>query len=99
MEVTAMTAGKHSSLASPGPITHGRTHFIRLVVIAVISFLTLVDLFAAQAILPSLARAYHAPPAAIGFAVNACTFGMAAAGLGLALFGRRIDAKLGVTLS
>ena len=47
--------------------------FLRLLVIAVISFLTLVDLFATQAILPSLARAYQVSPAVIGSAVNICT--------------------------
>ena len=49
--------------------------------IALIAFLTLVDLFATQAILPSLTVAYGVSPAAMGTAVNAGTFGMAAAGL------------------
>ncbi|MBN8478807.1 MAG: hypothetical protein J0L91_07560, partial [Burkholderiales bacterium] len=60
--------------------------------IAAIAFLTLVDLFATQAILPTLARAYGVAPAAMGVAVNASAFGMAIAGLAVALFGRRAPA-------
>lgn len=73
-------------------------HFSRLAVIAVISFLTLVDLFATQAILPSLARAYRVTPAIISSAVNICTLGMAVAGLVVAWFNRLIDRRLGVTI-
>jgi predicted MFS family arabinose efflux permease len=69
------------------------------IVIGLIAFLTLVDLFAAQAILPMLATAYRVGPAAIGFAVNASTMGMAAGSLLVALFGRRINRKLGVCAS
>jgi YNFM family putative membrane transporter len=72
--------------------------FSRLLVIAIISFLTLIDLFATQAILPSLARAYRVSPAVIGSAVNICTLGMAGAGLAVAWFNRLIDHRLGVTL-
>jgi MFS transporter, YNFM family, putative membrane transport protein len=71
----------------------------RTIVIALIAFLTLVDLFATQAILPSLAGAYQVSPAAIGLAVNASTVGMAIAGLGVALFSRRIDRRRGVFVS
>ncbi len=63
----------------------------RSLVIGLTAFLTVVDLFATQAILPSLARAYGVTPAAMGFAVNACTLGMAVAGLAVAFFSRRID--------
>ena len=49
---------------------------LRTVVIGLTAFLTVVDLFATQAILPSLTRAYHVTPAAMGFAVNASTMGM-----------------------
>src|SRR5260370_12282538 len=59
---------------------------LRSLVIGLTAFLTVVDLFATQAILPSLARAYKVSPAAMGFAVNASTMGMAVAGLGVALF-------------
>ncbi len=68
----------------------------RFFVIAVLSFLTLVDLFATQAILPSLALAYNTPPAVIGSAVNACTLGMAAAGIAVAYFNRRINRRTGI---
>lgn len=71
----------------------------RLFAIGLIAFLTLVDLFATQAILPSLVRAYGVTPAAMGFAVNASTMGMAAAGLAVALFSRRLDRRRGVVLS
>ena len=63
------------------------------------AFLTLVDLFATQAILPSLKQAFDATSAEIGFAVNACTIGMAIAGAGMALFSSRIDRRFGVLLS
>jgi len=73
--------------------------FGRSLVIGLVAFLTVVDLFAAQAILPSLARAYAVTPAEMGLAVNASTFGMAAGGLGVALFSGRIDRRLGVLAS
>ena len=72
---------------------------LRSFVIGLTAFLTVVDLFATQAILPSLASAYHVTAAAIGFAVNASTFGMAIAGLAVAYFSARIDRRRGVLLS
>ena len=72
---------------------------VRLTVVGVISFLTLVDLFAAQAILPSLAAAFGATPAQMGTAVNASTFGMAGAGIVVALVGRHIDRRRGIWMS
>jgi YNFM family putative membrane transporter len=72
---------------------------IRTVVIGLMAFLTVVDLFATQAILPSLARAYQVTPAAMGFAVNACTIGMAVAGLVVALFSHSIDRRRGLLVS
>ena len=71
----------------------------RQALIALTAFLTLVDLFAAQAILPSLARAYNVTPAAMGFAVNASTLGMAIAGLGVAFFGKNLDRRRGIVTS
>jgi predicted MFS family arabinose efflux permease len=68
-------------------------------VIGLTAFFTVVDLFATQAILPSLTKAYGVTPAAMGFAVNASTFGMAVAGLGVALFSHRIDRRLGILAS
>jgi YNFM family putative membrane transporter len=72
---------------------------LRLFTIALIAFLTLVDLFATQAILPSLVQAYGVTPAAMGFAVNTSTMGMAVAGLAVAAFSRHIDRRRGVVLS
>jgi predicted MFS family arabinose efflux permease len=71
----------------------------RSLVIGLTAFLTVVDLFATQAILPSLAQAYHVSPAAMGFAVNASTMGMAVAGLVVAFFSRHIDRRLGILVS
>jgi MFS transporter, YNFM family, putative membrane transport protein len=64
-----------------------------------IAFLTVVDLFATQAILPSLAQAYQVTPAAMSFAVNASTMGMAVAGLAVAFFSRRLDRRIGILIS
>ena len=71
----------------------------RALVIGSTAFLTLVDLFATQAILPALAAAYGVRPAAMGLAVNAATLGMALGSLGVAFFSRRIDRRLGVVAS
>lgn len=71
----------------------------RTIVIGLIAFLTVVDLFAAQAILPMLTKAYGVTPAAMGFAVNASTLGMAVAGLSVAFLSRRIDRRRGILLS
>lgn len=68
-------------------------------VIGVTAFLTVVDLFATQAILPSLADRYGVAPASMGVAVNASTFGMAASGLGVALFSARINRRQGIMWS
>src|SRR6266487_4918350 len=71
----------------------------RTIVIGLTAFLTVVDLFATQAILPSLARAYNVTPAAMGFAVNSSTMGMAVAGLIVSLFSQRINRRLGILIS
>jgi YNFM family putative membrane transporter len=72
---------------------------LRSLVIGLTAFLTVVDLFATQAILPSLTRHYGVSPSAMGFAVNASTFGMAVAGLVVGFFSPRIDRRLGILLS
>ena len=69
---------------------------LRSLVIGLTAFLTVVDLFATQAILPSLARHYSVTPAAMGFAVNASTMGMAVAGLVVGFFSPHIDRRLGI---
>ena len=80
-------------------LEHRSGVLLRTIVIGLTAFLTVVDLFATQAILPSLARAYGVAPAAMGVAVNASTIGMAVAGLLVALFSRRINRRLGILVS
>lgn len=72
---------------------------LRALTIGLTAFLTVVDLFATQAILPALTSAYGVTPAAMGFAVNASTIGMAAGGLAVALLGRRLNRRRGILLS
>ena len=88
MKPAAMEMHEHS----PGVV-------LRSLVIGLTAFLTVVDLFATQAILPSLARHYGVTPAAMGFAVNASTFGMAISGLVVGFFSPQIDRRLGILLS
>jgi YNFM family putative membrane transporter len=90
-----------SAMDTPHAHATGDTlHVLRRTVIIILTaFLTVIDLFATQAILPSLAQHYHATPAAMGLAVNASTIGMAIAGLGVAFFSRRIDRRLGILVS
>ena len=78
---------------------HSAGAAIRFSVIALTAFLTVVDLFATQAILPSLARHYGVSPAAMGFAVNASTLGMAFSGLAVGYFSREIDRRKGILIS
>ncbi|HEY2247662.1 MAG TPA: MFS transporter [Bradyrhizobium sp.] len=77
---------------SPGLVLRG-------IVIGLTAFLTVVDLFATQAILPSLARHYQVAPAAMGLAVNATTMGMAIAGLVVGFFSPQIDRRRGILVS
>lgn len=81
------------------PSEAGARRFWRIFVIGLISFVTLVDLFAVQAILPSLARAFRVSPAEIGFAANASTIGMAVAGVAVALLSRHINRRIGIAVS
>jgi predicted MFS family arabinose efflux permease len=71
----------------------------RSLLIAVIGFLTLVDLFATQAILPSLAAEYGVTPSEIGVAANSTTLGMAVAGLLVGAFSSNVERKRAITLS
>jgi YNFM family putative membrane transporter len=90
--------------ASTGTTMTARTHAmagrgvaaLRGTAVGLMAFLTVVDLFGTQAVLPSLARAYAVPPATMAVAVNATTFGMALAGLAVALFSHRVDRRWGV---
>ncbi|MDF2765135.1 MAG: transporter [Rhodospirillales bacterium] len=85
---STLAAGEHRAAA-----------LLRTVVMGLISFLTFVDLFAAQAILPTLVKVYQVTPAAMGFAVNASTIGMAAAGIGITFVSRRINRRQGIWVS
>jgi MFS transporter, YNFM family, putative membrane transport protein len=84
---------------APGQADNMPSAFWRQASIALMAFLTLVDLFATQAILPSLAAHYGVGAAAMGLAVNASTFGMAIGALAIALFGARLDRRLGVAVA
>ncbi len=68
----------------------------RFGIVALVSFLTLVDLFGSQALLPQIIDAYATEPGLAGIAVNAATLGMAIAGLTVAWFADRIDRKQGI---
>ena len=72
---------------------------LRRALIGLIGFLTLVDLFAAQAILPTLAKMFGVSRSAMGVAVNASTIGMAAAGLVVALVSHRLPRRGGIWIS
>ncbi|PAQ11489.1 MFS transporter [Mesorhizobium temperatum] len=91
MTTTEQTSSTRLRIAAAGSWRFG--------IIAVIAFLTLVDLFATQAILPSLVVKFGVSRATMGFAVNASTFGMAVAGIGVALFGRNLDRRNGIWIS
>ncbi len=86
------------ALPLAAPPTTGRV-LVRSLIIGLTAFLTLVDLFATQAILPVIVRHYGVTPAAAGFAVNAATMGMAIAALGVAFFSRHIDRRRGIFAS
>ncbi len=87
-------------IAMPAAVSEGAGRALwRNTAIVLMAFLTLVDLFATQAILPSLAAHYQVGAAAMGLAVNASTFGMAAGALAMALLGMRIDRRLGVSVA
>jgi predicted MFS family arabinose efflux permease len=80
-------------------LRHAAVENGRFMLIALIAFLTLVDLFAAQAILPSLVQKFDVSRATMGVAVNASTLGMAVAGIGVAFFGKSLDRRNGIWIS
>ncbi len=94
-----MATMNQTETASRGHAEAPSGALLRSFLIGLIGFLTLVDLFAAQAILPSLVEAYGVTPAEMGVAVNASTFGMAAAGLVIALVSRRLNRRQGIWIS
>ena len=71
----------------------------RFTIIALTAFVTVVDLFAAQAILPALRESYGTTPAMMGSAVNASTIGMAIGGFATALLSHRIERRRGIILA
>jgi len=89
------------AVGSPSAEEHGHSAgpVLRFFVITLTAFLTVVDLFATQAILPSLTRHYGVSPAAMGFAVNASTLGMAFSGLAVGYFSREINRRKGILIS
>jgi len=93
-----MSETSYAATAATEP-SHSAAALLRTVTIGLIAFLTVVDLFATQAILPSLVRAYGVSPAAMSFAVNASTIGMAIAGLGIALASPYVNRRQGIWVS
>ena len=68
-------------------------HGVSPLTVGLIGFLTLVDLFATQAILPTLAQLYQVKPSEIGLAANASTLGMAIAGLLAGVLGEHLERR------
>jgi len=66
--------------------------------IGLIAFATVVDLFATQAILPAIAHRYAATASEAAAAANACTLGMAVAGLLAAVANRKIPRRAGIAV-
>lgn len=90
-----MNHASASAITAPLPVlSPGRS-----LLIAVVGFLTLVDLFATQAILPSLAAEYGVTPSQIGIAANSTTLGMAVAGLLVGAFSANVERKRAILLS
>src|SRR4051812_18534799 len=90
----------HAVPMQPMPMHEHRSGALaRTLLIGLIAFLTVIALFGTQAILPALTKAYGVTPAAMGFAVNATTMGMAVAGLGVAYFSRSIDRRRGILVA
>jgi predicted MFS family arabinose efflux permease len=79
--------------------SHSTGVLLRSAVIALTAFLSLVDLFATQAILPALTAHYGVTPGQMGLASNASTFGMLVSGLAIGYFSSSIDRRLGILVS
>lgn len=86
----------HAQMEAELPTGRG---MLRLFAISCLACLTVVDLFAAQALLPALVTSYGASSSAAGIAVNASTLGMAVGSLVMALYGVRIDHRKGIVAS
>jgi predicted MFS family arabinose efflux permease len=81
---------------SPREVEDWRSPAAKYLVVATMAFLTVADLFATQAILPALTHRYGVTPAAMAFAVNASTMGMAIGGFATAVFSCYLDRRLGI---
>lgn len=66
------------------------------IIIGLISFLSLIDLFGPQAIAPALTEAYEVSKSTMGFAINSSTIGMAIAGIAVALMSKSLDRRMGI---
>lgn len=89
-EFVQQSSSPYEPHASPG---------VRSFAIGSIGFLTLVDLFAAQAILPQLMQLYRVGPTKIGLAINASALGMAVAGPIAAVVVRGLSRRAGIWIS
>jgi predicted MFS family arabinose efflux permease len=92
-------ANASDTLAVTRPQALNAGALFNLFVIGLTAFLTVVDLFATQALLPTLATHYGATPAQMGVAVNATTIGMAISGIAVALFSRSIPRRFAIMAS
>jgi predicted MFS family arabinose efflux permease len=92
-----MAGGRALSPAAAAPPQAARAvmpgSLFNLFVIGLTAFLTVVDLFATQAILPALAAVHQVSPAVMGTAVNAATIGMACASVLAAMASGRVDRR------
>ncbi|MCV3273596.1 MFS transporter [Roseobacter sinensis] len=95
MSLASQMTGVADAIADKPPEDR-RAVITRSSMIALIAFLTLIDLFGSQALLPTLVETYGVSPATMGFAVNASTIGMAASSLIVAIFARHIDRRRGI---
>ena len=93
------TSQTDRSLPTPAAQATATGAALRSAIIGITAFLTVVDLFATQAILPSLAKAYGVTAGAMGLAVNASTIGMAVSGLVVGFLSPHIDRRAGVLAS
>jgi MFS transporter, YNFM family, putative membrane transport protein len=95
-----MSDVSHAIAATPSQSQARSTGVLfRSMVIALTAFLSLVDLFATQAILPSLTKHYGVTPGAMGLASNASTLGMLISGLAVGYFSSSIDRRIGILVS
>ena len=93
---TFVARESHAAALAEGRDDDWRWPVVHYLAIATTAFLTVVDLFATQAILPALTHRYGVTPAAMSFAVNASTIGMAIGGFATALFSRYVPRRLGI---